>query len=64
MLALSIHLYGSEIWMIRQKDILRLKTMKINLFRGTAGYILLDQKINEEIFEELGVESVEIKIQR
>ena len=43
---------------------LRLKTTEMKFFRRKSGYILLDLKRNEEILEQLGVESVENKIQK
>jgi hypothetical protein len=38
--------------------------MEIKFFRRTAGYSLLDHKRNEEILEELKVESADQKLRR
>jgi len=56
-LALSILLYGSEIWSLRQKDKNRLISIEITFFR-TTGNTLFDHKRNEEFMEELKVEPV------
>ncbi|KAJ4438046.1 hypothetical protein ANN_13985 [Periplaneta americana] len=60
-LALPSLLYGSEIWALKKKDMNRIKATEMKFFR-TAGYTLLDRKRNEEILEQLEVESVEEKI--
>ncbi|KAJ4434368.1 hypothetical protein ANN_22927 [Periplaneta americana] len=63
-LALPTLLYGSEIWTLKKKDMNRIKATEMKFFRRTAGYTLLDRKRNEEILEQLEVESVEEKITR
>lgn len=63
-LALPSLLYGSEIWTLKKKDMNRIKATEMKFFRRTAGYTLLDRKRNEEILEQLEVESVEEKISR
>ncbi|KAJ4434293.1 hypothetical protein ANN_22845 [Periplaneta americana] len=63
-LALPFLLYGSEIWSLKKKDMNRIKAMEMKFLRRTAGYTLLDRKRNEEILEQLEVESVEEKISR
>ncbi|KAJ4437338.1 hypothetical protein ANN_17477 [Periplaneta americana] len=56
--------YGSEIWSLKKKDVNRIKATEMKFLRRTAGYTLLDRKRNEEILEQLEVESVEEKISR
>jgi len=51
-------LYGCEIWTLKQRDIRRLKTAEKKFMRRTAGYNLLDHRRNEDILEEIKVDSV------
>jgi hypothetical protein len=62
-LALSILLYGSEVWTLRPKDKKQLTLIGMKFFR-TVGYTLFDHKRNEEILEELKVEPVDEKLRR
>jgi len=63
-LTLPIPLYGSEIWTHRKKDKKRLTPVEMKCFRRIAGYTLFDHKRNEEILEELKIESVDEKVRR
>ncbi|KAJ4438169.1 hypothetical protein ANN_14108 [Periplaneta americana] len=49
---------------IKEKDMNRIKATEMKFFRRTAEYTLLDRKRNEEMLEQLQVESVEEKISR
>jgi hypothetical protein len=49
--AVPILPYGSEIWILTQKDKKRLTSSKMKVFRGTAGYILFDHKRNAKFWE-------------
>ncbi|KAJ4448947.1 hypothetical protein ANN_00339 [Periplaneta americana] len=55
---------ASEIWSLKKKDVNRIKATEMKFLRRTAGYTILDRKRNEEILEQLEVESVEEKISR
>jgi len=37
-------LYGCEIWILKQKDVRRLKTAEMKFMRRTAEYSLLDHR--------------------
>jgi hypothetical protein len=56
--ALPILLYGSEIWILREKDKKTITSIEIKFFR-TAGYILFNHKRNEGSSEELKVKPVD-----
>ena len=57
--------FYSEILIIRGKNYMStLKPTEMKFFRRTAIYTLLDPKRNEEILEDLGVQSVDNKIQK
>jgi hypothetical protein len=60
-LALPILLHGSQIWALRKKDKKRLTSIKVQFFRRTCGYTLLDHTRNEETLEGLKAEPVETK---
>jgi len=47
-----------------KKDKKLLTSVEMKIFRRTAGYILLDNKSNEEILEELKIEPVDEKLRR
>jgi len=51
-----INLHDCEIWIMRQRDIGRLKTTETKFVRCTTRYNVLDQKKNEDILEELKVD--------
>ena len=55
-LALPV-LYESDIWPILKKDMWGLKTTAMKFFRTTVGFNSLYLQRNEDILEELGVES-------
>jgi hypothetical protein len=57
-----IILYGSENWVLRKKDERRLTSIKMKIFRRSAGYTPFDHKRNEEILEELKIEPVDEKL--
>lgn len=61
-LALPTLLYGSEIWVLKQRDISRLRAAEMKYLRRTAGYTLLDHKRNEDILQELNMQPLEEKI--
>ena len=63
-LAVSIFLYGSEIWTLRQKGKNRLTSIEKNIFPEEQRYALFDHKTNEEIMEEMKVETVDGKIKQ
>jgi hypothetical protein len=44
---------------MKRRDIRRLKTAEMKFMRRTAGYSLLNDRRNEDIFEEIKVDSVE-----
>jgi hypothetical protein len=47
-LALTILLYGSEIWTVRKRDKKRLTSIEMKYFRQTAGFTLFDNTSSEE----------------
>ena len=55
--------WEAEIWTFRKRD-KKLTSFEIKFFRRTAGYNLFDHKRNEEILEELKVETVDEKLRR
>ncbi|KAJ4428270.1 hypothetical protein ANN_24287 [Periplaneta americana] len=57
-----ILLYGREIWVLKQRDISRLRAAEMKYLRRTAGYTLLDHKRNEDILQELKMQPLEEKI--
>jgi hypothetical protein len=57
------HFYGSGIWTLIQKDV-RLKKTEIEFMRRTAGWSLLDHRRNEDVLEELKIDSTEKKLFR
>ena len=61
-LAACILLYISETWTLRQKDKKWLSSIELKFFWRTAGHTLFDQKLNEEILEELKAEPVGKKL--
>ena len=63
-LAVTILLYDSEIWTLRQKDKICLTSIEMKFFWRTAGYTLFDSKRDEEILEKLKVEPVDEKLRR
>jgi hypothetical protein len=54
-LALPTHLYGSEIWTLKECDEHWLRTAEFKQLQRTAGCTLIDHKRNKEILEELHV---------
>ena len=63
-LVFPILLYDKESWTPKQKDKKRPTSIEMKVFRRTAVHILLDHKRNEDIFEELKVETVDEKLRR
>ena len=63
-LTLPILLHGSKIWTLRKKDNNRLTSTEMKFFRTAARNTLHEYKSNEEILEELEVESVDEKLRR
>ncbi|KAJ4427524.1 hypothetical protein ANN_25172 [Periplaneta americana] len=61
-LALPTLLYGSEIWVLKQRDISRLRADEMKYLRRTAGYTLLHHKRNDNILQELNMQPLEEKI--
>ncbi|KAJ4443944.1 hypothetical protein ANN_05733, partial [Periplaneta americana] len=61
-LALPTLLYGSEIWVRKQRDISRLRSAEKKYLRRTAGYTLLDHKRNKDILQKLNMQPLEEKI--
>jgi hypothetical protein len=55
-------LYECKTWILKQRDVRRLKTAEMKFMRRTTGYSLLDHRRNEDIFEELKAEPVEKKL--
>jgi hypothetical protein len=60
-LALSILLYGNEIWTLRKKDKGRLTSIEMNFSEEQPGTPFFGHKRNEEILEKLEVEPVDDK---
>jgi hypothetical protein len=47
---------------LKQRDVRRLKTAEMKFMRRAAGYSLLDRRRNENVLEEIRVDSVENKL--
>ncbi|KAJ4434195.1 hypothetical protein ANN_22743 [Periplaneta americana] len=54
--------YVSEIWVLKQRDISRLRAAEKKYLRRTAGYTLLDHKRNEDILQKLNMQPLEEKV--
>jgi hypothetical protein len=61
-LPISSLLYGCEIWILKQRDMRRLKKAEMKCMKPTAGYRLLDHRRSEDNLEELEVCPVEKKL--
>jgi hypothetical protein len=53
---------GCEIYVLKQRDIRRLKTAEMKFKRSTAGYSSLDPRRNEGILEQVKIDPVEKKL--
>ena len=57
-LARPVLCYGSEAWTMRTKDIHRITASEMKFMRATAGYTRWDHRGNENVLQELQLESV------
>jgi hypothetical protein len=61
-MAVTVLLYGSETWTLRQRDWKRIQAAEMKYLRTVKGCIRLDQIRNEDVRNELGISSLSEKI--